>query len=81
MFRDYQPPVMGIRPQNMTQTSNSLLSSTNSTVAEGQPMVTKNKQWCTFDILRQSTTYSGYKTSKYDSNFKFPIITHLIYGC
>ena len=30
----------------------------------------------TFNVLRLSTTYIGYKTSKYDSNFKFPIITH-----
>ena len=39
-------------------------------------MVTKDKQWCTFNVLRLSTTYNGYKTSKYASNFKFPIITY-----
>ena len=44
-------------------------------VAEGQPMVTKDKQWSTFDVLRLSTTCNGYKTSKYASNFQFPIIT------
>ena len=36
-------------------------------------MVTKDKQWCTFNVLRLSTTYNGYKISKYASNFKFPI--------
>ena len=35
-------------------------------------MVTMDKQWCTFNVLRISTTYNGYKTSKYASNFKFP---------
>ena len=35
MFWDYQPHIMGIRPQNMTQTSNSLLSQTKSMVAMG----------------------------------------------
>ena len=29
MFQDYQPHILGIRPQNMTQTSNSLLSPLN----------------------------------------------------
>ena len=32
---DYQPYIMGIRPQNMPQTSNSLLSPTKSMVARG----------------------------------------------
>ena len=76
MFWDYQPPVMGVRPQNIPQTLNSLLSPTKSMVAEGQPMVIKDKQWSTFNVLRLSATQSRYKTSKYDSNFKFPIITH-----
>ena len=35
MFWDYQPLIMGIRPQNMPQTSNSLLSPTKSMVAMG----------------------------------------------
>ena len=35
MFWDYQPHLMGIRSQNMTQTSNSLLSPTKSMVAMG----------------------------------------------
>ena len=35
-------------------------------------MVTMDKQWCTFNVLRLSTTYNGYKTSKYASNFKIP---------
>ena len=31
-------------------------------------------QYCgdTFNVLRPSTTYNGYKTSKYDSNFLSP---------
>ena len=36
-------------------------------------MVTKDKWLYIFDVPRLST-YNGYKTSKYDSNFKFPII-------
>ena len=35
MFWDYQPYIMGIRPQNVPQTSNSLLSPTKSMVARG----------------------------------------------
>ena len=31
-------------------------------------MVTMDKQWCNFNILRLSTTHNGYKTSKYVSN-------------
>ena len=57
----------------MTQTLNSLLSPTKSMVARG---ITKDKQRCTFKVSRFSTTYNGFKTSKYDSNFKFDIITH-----
>ena len=34
-FYDCQPPIMGIRPQNMPQTSNSLLSPTKSMVPRG----------------------------------------------
>ena len=39
-------------------------------------MVTKDKHWWTFEVLRLSTNYGGYNTSKYALNFKFPIITH-----
>ena len=39
-------------------------------------MVTKDKQWWTFEGLRLSTNYNGYNNSKYALNFKFPIITH-----
>ena len=34
-FFEYQPPKIGIIPQNMSQTSNSLLSSTKSIFARG----------------------------------------------
>ena len=40
-------------------------------------MVTKDNQWFTFiKVLSLSDTHIGYKTSKYASNIKFPIITH-----
>ena len=39
-------------------------------------MVTKDKQWWTFDVLRLSTIHNGYESSKYALNFKFPIVTH-----
>ena len=39
-------------------------------------MVTKDKQCWNINILRTSTAQIVYKTSKYDPNFKFPIITH-----
>ena len=39
-------------------------------------MVTKGKQWWTFEDLGLSTTHNDYITSKYALNFKFPIITH-----
>ena len=39
-------------------------------------MVTKDKQWWTFEGLRLSTNYNEYNSSKYILNFKFPIITH-----
>ena len=39
-------------------------------------MVTKDKQWWTFEVLRLSDTHKGYNTSKYALNIKFPIITH-----
>ena len=42
----------------MPQTSKSLLSATKSMV-EGQPMVTKDKHWRTFKVLRLSTTHNG----------------------
>ena len=29
-------------------------------------MVTKDKQWCTFKVLRPSNTFNGYNRSKYD---------------
>ena len=34
-------------------------------------MVTKAKQWRTFEVLRLSSNQKGYDTSKYASNFKF----------
>ena len=39
-------------------------------------MVTKDKQWLIFDILRLSTNYTGSNSLKYALNFKFLIITH-----
>ena len=44
-------------------------------------MVTKDKQWWTFEVLRLSTNYNGYNCSKYALNFKSPIITHKFNGC
>ena len=44
-------------------------------------MVTKDKQWWTFEVSSLSTNYNGYNCSKYALNFKFPIITHYINGC
>ena len=35
-------------------------------------MKTVDKQWYTIKVPRLSTTYNGYKTSKYGSNFNFP---------
>ena len=52
---------MGTIPQNMPQTSISILSPTKSMVEE-QPMVTKDKQWWTFKVLRLLTTCNGYVT-------------------
>ena len=43
---------------------------------QGQPMVSKDKQWGTFKVLMLSTTLNENNTSKYASNFKLPIITH-----
>ena len=43
-------------------------------------MVTKDKQWLTFKVLRLLVNYNGSNSSKYALNFKFPIITHLING-
>ena len=67
---------MAIRPQNIAQTSNFLLSPTKSMVAKGQPMVTKDGQSYTFKVMGLLTTHNGHKTSKYVSNFEFPIIIH-----
>ena len=39
-------------------------------------MVTKDKQWLTFKVLRLLVNYNGSNSSKYALNFKFPIITH-----
>ena len=39
-------------------------------------MVTKDKQWCTFEVSSLSTNYNKYNYWKYALNFKFPIITH-----
>ena len=39
-------------------------------------MLTKDKQWWTFEILGPSMIYNGFNNSKYALNFKFPIITH-----
>ena len=44
-------------------------------------MVTKDKKWWIFEVLSLSTNYNGHKPSKYDFNFKFPIITHYINDC
>ena len=44
-------------------------------------MVTKAKEWYSFKVPRLLTTYNGLKASKYGSNFKVLIITHLINGC
>ena len=59
----------------MTQTSNSLLSSTKSMVARG---TNGNHGQTVMHLIcsETSTTHNGYKTSKYASNFKFPIITN-----
>ena len=54
---------MGIAPQNKPQTSNFLLSPNKSMVA-GQPMVTKDKQWWTFKVLRLENMQNRYNTSK-----------------
>ena len=43
-------------------------------------MVTKDKKWWTFEVLRLSTNYNVYKPSKYASNIKLSIITHYING-
>ena len=50
---------------------------TKSMVTEGQPMVTRDKQWWTFEVLKLSTMHSWYNCSKYALNFNFSIITHL----
>ena len=42
----------------------------------GQPMVTKDKKWWTFEVLGPSMIHNGFNNSKYAFNFKFPIITH-----
>ena len=34
-------------------------------------MVTKDKQWLTFEVIRLSTNYNGSNSSKYALNFKF----------
>ena len=44
-------------------------------------MVTKGKQWWTFEVLGASMIYNGFNSSEYALNFKFPIITHWINGC
>ena len=44
-------------------------------------MVTKDKQWLTFEVLRLSINYNGSNSLKYALNFKFPIMTHKINGC
>ena len=36
-------------------------------------MVTKDKQWWTFEVLGPSMIYNGYNCSKYTLNFKFRI--------
>ena len=40
-------------------------------------MVTKDKRWLTFEVLKLSVNYNGSNSSKYALNFKFPIITLL----
>ena len=44
-------------------------------------MVTKDKQWWTFEVLKLSVNYNTFNSSKYALNFKLPIITHQINGC
>ena len=38
-------------------------------------MVTKDKQWLPFEVIRLSTNYDGSNNWKYALNTKFPIIT------
>ena len=66
---------MGITGQNMPQISNSLLSPTKSMVAMGNQW-NQGQTVMHLQCSETITTYNGYKTSKYASNFKFPIITH-----
>ena len=64
---------MGVRPQKMRQTLNSLLLSTKSMIA----MATNGNQGQTLiGPLKLSTNHKWYKSSKYASNFSFPITTH-----
>ena len=37
-------------------------------------MVTKDKNYCTFKVMRILAMYNEYNRSNYSSNFKFPII-------
>ena len=53
---------MGIRPQNMPQTSSFLLSPTKSMVARGNQWSTRRNSTWTFKVLRLSNTQNGYNT-------------------
>ena len=44
-------------------------------------MVTKDKQWWTFEVLKLSVNYNRFNSSKYALNFNFSIITYQINGC
>ena len=39
-------------------------------------MVTEDKHWLAFKVLKLSDMDNGCKTSKYALNFNFPIIAH-----
>ena len=67
---------MGIPAQNMTLNFKFPIITQYINGCSGQPMVTKDKQWWTFEVSSLSTNYNEYNCSKYALNFKFPIITH-----
>ena len=65
-FWVFQPTKMGI--SHMSQTSNSLFITHLTLGRYGQPVVNKGKQW----YFSAQMGYE-YNTSKYTSNFKFPL--------
>ena len=68
--QDYHLPLMGKTPQNMSQTSHSLLSPTKWFLVR----VPKGCEYYICRVLRISS-------SQYILNFKFSIITHYMSGC